>query len=98
MAHERERQCVVETTRRTAGGRSRAKVTPREEALLIGFRGGLIHPSGVSSLICPQGCVGQRDAARTNTFVADCMGCLVQVPNMVPRPKPQAMLSRPRTQ
>ena len=74
---------LLREARRAAGNRSRAKATPREEALLMSFHGGLIYHLGIWPLVYQQHFSGQGDAAMTDTFIADRIrGLLVQVQAM----------------
>ncbi|MBC7940694.1 MAG: TetR/AcrR family transcriptional regulator [Chitinophagaceae bacterium] len=71
---------LLREARRAAGHRSRARATPREEALLMSFHGGLIYHLGIWPLVYQQHFSGQGDAALTDTFIGDRIrGLLLQV-------------------
>ena len=84
---------LLREARRSAGSRSRANATPREEALLMGFHGGLIYHLGIWPLVYQQPYSGQGDAALEDQFLRDRIdGMLAQMPAMlpaVPRPRPK---------
>ena len=76
---------LLRETRRSAGSRSRADATPREEALLMGFHGGLIYHLGIWPLVYQQPYSGQGDSAMEDQFLRDRIaGMLAQVPDMLP--------------
>ena len=76
---------LLREARRSAGSRSRAKATPREEALLMGFHGGLIYHLGIWPLVYQQSYTGQGDKALEDQFLADRIrGFLAQVPDVLP--------------
>ena len=76
---------LLREARRSAGSRSRASATPREEALLMGFHGGLIYHLGIWPLVYQQAYRGQGDAALEDQFLRDRIaGMLAQVPDMLP--------------
>lgn len=78
---------LLREARRAAGSRSRASATPREEALLMGFHGGLIYHLGIWPLVYQQVYSGQGDAAMEDQFLRDRIaGMLAQVPDMLPAP------------
>ncbi len=78
---------LLREARRSAGSRSRASATPREEALLMGFHGGLIYHLGIWPLVYQQSYRGQGDAALEDQFLRDRIaGMLAQVPDMLPAP------------
>ena len=78
---------LLREARRSAGSRSRAAATPREEALLMGFHGGLIYHLGIWPLVYQQPYSGQGDAAMEDQFLRDRIrGMLTQVPAMLPAP------------
>ena len=78
---------LLREARRSAGSRSRADATPREEALLMGFHGGLIYHLGIWPLVYQQAYRGQGDAALEDQFLRDRIaGMLAQVPDMLPAP------------
>lgn len=78
---------LLREARRSAGNRSRAKATPREEALLMSFHGGLIYHLGIWPLVYQQPFSGEGDAAAIDGFIRDRIdGLLLQVPLvMAPR-------------
>ena len=79
---------LLREARRSAGSRSRADATPREEALLMGFHGGLIYHLGIWPLVYQQAYRGQGDAALEDQFLRDRIaGMLAQVPDMLPAPQ-----------
>ena len=76
---------LLRETRRAAGSRSRARATPREEALLMGFHGGLIYHLGIWPLVYQQHFSGEDDPALIDTFIGDRIrGLLAQAPLFVP--------------
>ncbi len=76
---------LLREARRGAGSRSRAKATPREEALLMAFHGGLIYHLGIWPLVYQQPYTGAGDAALIDTFIADRIrGFLAQMPEVMP--------------
>jgi len=90
LVRERLFPRLLRETRRAAGSRSRAKATPREEALLMGFHGGLVYHLGIWPLIYQQAYTGQGDTALTDTFIADrIQGLLAQAPQVMPAAKPR---------
>ncbi len=62
---------LLRIARRHAGNRSRARPTPREEALLMGFHGGLIYHLGIWPLVYQQSYTGQGDPALVDTYIRD---------------------------
>jgi AcrR family transcriptional regulator len=85
LVRERLFPRLVREVRRAAGSRSRAKPTPREEALLLSFHGGLIYQLGIWPLVYQQSFTGQGDAELVDTFIADRIrGLLLQAPEIVP--------------
>ncbi len=79
---------LLREARRAGGSRSRAKASPREEALLMGFHGGLIYHLGIWPLIYQQTYTGQGDAALTDRFIADrIQGFLAQAALLLPAAK-----------
>ena len=81
---------LLREVRRAVGSRARAKATPREEALLMGFHGGLIYHLGIWPLVYQQSYTGQGDAALTDTFLRDRIrGLLLQAPDIVSLAKPR---------
>jgi AcrR family transcriptional regulator len=82
---------LLREVRRSAGSRSRAKATPREEALLMGFHGGLIYQLGIWPLVYQQPFAGQGDAAQIEVFMRDRIaGLLLQAPDIVALPRQRA--------
>ena len=91
LVRERLFPRLVREVRRAAGSRSRAKPTPREEALLLSFHGGLIYQLGIWPLVYQQSFSGQGDPALVDTFIADRIrGLLLQAPTIVPGGTPRA--------
>jgi AcrR family transcriptional regulator len=75
---------LLRELRRTAGSRSRARPTAREEALLMSFHGGLIYHLGIWPLVYQQHFNGEGDAALIDTFIGDRVrGLLLQAPLLV---------------
>ncbi len=89
---------LLRELRRAAGSRSRAAATPREEALLMGFHGGLIYHLGIWPLIYRQHFSGEGDPALIDTFIRDRIrGLLAQAPSVAAVPAaPRRAASRPR--
>ncbi len=86
---------LLREARKSAGSHSRAKPTPREEALLMGFHGGLIYHLGIWPLVYQQHFTGEGDAPMVETFIADRIrGLLAQMPEM--RPPSSLSLATPR--
>jgi AcrR family transcriptional regulator len=76
---------LLREARRSAGSRSRAKTTPREEAALMGLHGGLIYHLGIWPLVYQQSYTGQGNAALVDTFIHDRIrGFLAQMPELLP--------------
>jgi AcrR family transcriptional regulator len=81
---------LLREARRSAGSHSRAKPTPREEALLMGFHGGLIYHLGIWPLVYQQPYAGQGDAPMVDAFIADRIrGLLAQMPELLPPARPR---------
>jgi AcrR family transcriptional regulator len=81
---------LLREARRSAGSRSRARATPREEALLMGFHGGLIYHLGIWPLVYQQHFAGEGDAPMVDTFIADRIrGLLAQMPEVLPSARPR---------
>ena len=75
--------------RRAVGSRSRAAITPREEALLLSFHGGLIYHLGIWPLVYQQSFTGQDDPALIDHFISDRIhGLILQMPLVTPGAKP----------
>jgi len=84
LVRERLFPRLLREVRRTAGSRSKARATPREEALLMAFHGGLIYHLGIWPLVYQQSYTGQGDPAMVDTFIADRIrGLLLQAPEIV---------------
>jgi AcrR family transcriptional regulator len=62
---------LLRETRRAAGSRARSHATPREEAHIMGFHGGLVYHLGMWPLIYQQSFAGQGDSALTEMFLRD---------------------------
>jgi AcrR family transcriptional regulator len=85
LVRERLFPRLIREVRRAAGSRSRARPTPREEAMLLSFHGGLIYQLGIWPLVYQQSFAGQGDAAQVDTFIGDRIrGLLLQAPEIVP--------------
>jgi AcrR family transcriptional regulator len=88
MARERLFPRLLREVRRAAGSSSRARATPREEALLLSFHGGLIYHLGIWPLVYQQAFTGEGDAEMTDVFIADRVrGLLLAAPDIVARPR-----------
>ena len=84
LVRERLFPRLLREVRRAAGSRSKARATPREEALLMAFHGGLIYHLGIWPLVYQQAYAGEGDAAMVDTFIADRIrGLLLQAPEIV---------------
>lgn len=84
LVRERLFPRLLRELRRAAGSRSKAKATPREEALLMAFHGGLIYHLGIWPLVYQQSYSGQGDAGLVDTFIGDRIrGLLLQAPEIV---------------
>jgi hypothetical protein len=60
----------------------------REEALLLGFHGGLIYQLGILPLVYGQRFRGHGDALVTEVFIRDMVqGYLAQVARVLPAPR-----------
>lgn len=76
---------LLREARHAAGSRSRARPTPREEALLMGFHGGLIYHLGIWPLVYQQPYAGQGNAAMVDQFIGDRIrGFLLQAAELAP--------------
>jgi AcrR family transcriptional regulator len=62
---------LIREARRAAGSRSRAAASAREEALLLGFHGGLIYQLGIMPLVYGQRPRGHGDARVSEVFIRD---------------------------
>jgi len=75
---------LLRELRRAADSRSKARATPREEALLMSFHGGLIYHLGIWPLVYQQHFSGEGDASLQETFIQDRIhGLLMQAPHVV---------------
>jgi AcrR family transcriptional regulator len=75
---------LLREVRRAAGSRSKARATPREEALLMAFHGGLIYQLGIWPLVYQQSFTGQGDPAFIDQTIQDRIhGLLLQAPHIV---------------
>ena len=84
MVRERLFPRLLRELRRAAGSRSKAQATPREEALLMTFHGGLIYHLGIWPLVYQQSYAGAGDPAMIDTFIADRIrGLILQAPEIV---------------
>ena len=76
---------LLREARRAAGSRSRARATPREEALLLGFHGGLIYHLGIWPLVYQQAYAGEGNPELVDTFIRDRIrGFLAQALELLP--------------
>lgn len=76
---------LLREVRRSAGCRSRAAATPREEALLMAFHGGLVYHLGIWPLVYQQSFSGEGDPEAIDMFIGDRVrGLLLQAPMLVP--------------
>jgi AcrR family transcriptional regulator len=79
---------LLREARRAGGSKSRTAATPREEALIMGFHGGLVYHLGMWPLIYQQSFAGQGDAELTDVFLSDrIQGFLMQASSIVQRPR-----------
>ena len=62
---------LVRETRRAHGSRSRAAPSVREEALMLGFHGGLVYQLGLLPLVYGQSFRGHGDASVAERFIRD---------------------------
>jgi AcrR family transcriptional regulator len=84
LVRERLFPRLLRELRRAAGSRSKASATPREEALLMAFHGGLIYHLGIWPLVYQQPYTGEGDAAMVDTFIGDRIrGLVLQAPEIV---------------
>ena len=85
MVREKLFPRLLREARRAAGSRSRARASPREEALLMALHGGLIYHLGIWPLVYQQHFAGQDDPAMIDTFIRDRIrGFLAQAPALLP--------------
>jgi len=76
---------LLREARRSAGSLSRARATPREDAAIMGFHGGLIYHLCIWPLVYQQSFAGQDDPAMVDTFIRDRIrGFLAQAPDLGP--------------
>jgi len=88
LLRERLLPRLIRESRRACGSRSRAAVSVREEALLLGFHGGLIYQLGILPLVYGQRFRGHGDALVTEVFIRDMVqGYLAQVARVLPAPR-----------
>ncbi len=81
---------LVRETRRACGSRSRAAPSVREEALMLGFHGGLIYQLGIVPLVYGQQVRGHGDANVTEVFIRDMVQAyLAQAARVVPPARPR---------
>ena len=81
---------LVRETRRACGSRSRAAPSMREEALILGFHGGLIYQLGIMPLVYGQHFRGHGDANVTEVFIRDMVQAyLAQAARVVPAARPR---------
>ena len=81
---------LLREVRRNAGSRSKARASPREEALLMAFHGGLIYHLGIWPLVYQQHFAGEGDPALIDTFIGDRIrGLLLQAAEIVALPRPR---------
>jgi AcrR family transcriptional regulator len=91
MVRERLFPRLLRELRRSAGSRSKAKASPREEALLLSFHGGLIYHLGLWPLVYQQAFAGAGDPALIDTFIGDRIrGLLLQAGEIVAPARPRA--------
>lgn len=91
MVREKLFPRLLRELRRVAGSRSKATATPREEALLMAFHGGLIYHLGIWPLVYQQPFTGDGDPALIDTFIGDRVhGLLLQAPSIVNAATPAA--------
>ena len=84
LVRERLFPRLLREVRRAVGSRSKAKATPREEALLMAFHGGVIYHLGIWPLVYQQTYTGEGDPALVDSFIADRIrGLLLQAPEIV---------------
>jgi AcrR family transcriptional regulator len=77
---------LLRELRRAAGSRARSSATPREEAWIMGFHGGLVYHLGLWPLVYQQSYAGQGDADLTDMFLRDRIrGFLAQAGEISPR-------------
>lgn len=75
---------LLRELRSVAASRSKARATPREEALLLSFHGGLVYHLGIWPLVYQQPLTGADNPALIDTFIADRVrGLLLQAVEVV---------------
>jgi len=85
MVREKLFPRLLRELRRAAGSRSKARPTPREEALLLAFHGGLIYHLGIWPLVYQQSYSGEGDPALVDVFIGDRIrGLLLQAADFAP--------------
>ena len=88
LLRERLLPRLIRESRRACGSRSRSAASVREEALLLGFHGGLIYQLGILPLVYGQRFRGHGDALVTEVFIRDMVqGYLAQVARVLPAPR-----------
>lgn len=71
LLHERLLPRLLRETRRACGSRTRAAMSTREEALMIGFHGGLVYQLGIMPLVYGQSLRNHGDASDRSMFIRD---------------------------
>jgi AcrR family transcriptional regulator len=85
MVREKLFPRLLRELRRAGGSRSKARATPREEALLLSFHGGLIYHLGIWPLVYQQSYMGEGDPALMDIFIGDRIrGLLLQAAHFAP--------------
>ncbi len=85
MVREKLFPRLLREVRRAGGSRSKARATPREEALLLSFHGGLIYHLGIWPLVYQQSYTGEGDPVLMDTFIGDRIrGLLLQAGDFAP--------------
>jgi AcrR family transcriptional regulator len=75
---------LVRETRKAFGSRSRAKVSIREQGLLMGLHGGLIYSLGIWPHVYGQSYEGQDDQKAISQIIRDrVQSYLLQAPNVI---------------
>jgi AcrR family transcriptional regulator len=75
---------LVRETRRAFGSQSRAKVSVREQGLLMGLHGGLIYSLGIWPHVYGQSFAGQGDQSAISQIIRDrVQSYLLQAPNVI---------------
>ncbi len=87
---------LLRELRRAAGSRARGKASPREEALLMGFHGGLVYQLGIWPLVYQQPFAGEGDPTLIDSFIHDRIrGLLLQMPEIGKPAAAQAVATKP---